>query len=188
LAQRTRCWYLKKGASGRPARDGNHLYAVIFDLGPCVAPHPSTLGTALLASDVIQTDRRGDLSAADLFGNRSDGTADNTLDDGERIVSITLDAPLPRERAIYRRAISRARAEWPLVEVVVRVVIDNAQFHFVRVTAGGIAPVPMRFERVENALQSCLVDEAAIEQAASLAIEGARPLAQTGYKLQLLEA
>jgi xanthine dehydrogenase YagS FAD-binding subunit len=75
-----------------------------------------------------------------------------------------------------------------LVEVVVRVVIDNAQFHFVRVTAGGIAPVPLRFERVENALQSCLVDEATVEQAASLAIEGARPLAQTGYKLQLLEA
>jgi xanthine dehydrogenase YagS FAD-binding subunit len=118
LAQRTRCWYyrnpplrcLKKGASGCPARDGNHLYGVAFDLGPCVAPHPSTLGTALLVYDgVIQTDRRGDLSIADLFGNGSDGTADNTLDDGERIVSVTLDAPLPRERAIYHRAISRAR-------------------------------------------------------------------------------
>jgi xanthine dehydrogenase YagS FAD-binding subunit len=197
LAQRTRCWYyrnphlrcLKKGARGCPARDGNHLYGVAFDLGPCVAPHPSTLGTALLAYDgVIQTDRRGDLSIADLFGNGSDGTADNTLGDGERIVSITLGAPLSRERAIYRRAISRARAEWPLVEVVVRVVIDNAQFHFVRVTAGGIAPVPLRLERVENALQSRLVDDAAIEQAAGLAIEGARPLPQTGYKLQLLQA
>jgi len=48
LAQRTRCWYyrnphlhcLKKGASGCPARDGNHLYGVAFDLGPCIAPHP----------------------------------------------------------------------------------------------------------------------------------------------------
>jgi xanthine dehydrogenase YagS FAD-binding subunit len=83
-------------------------------------------------------DRRGNLSIADLFGNGPEGTADNTLGDGERIVSIKLCAPLPQERAVYRRA----RAEWPLVEVVVRVVIDNAQFHFVRVTAGGIAPVP----------------------------------------------
>jgi xanthine dehydrogenase YagS FAD-binding subunit len=197
LAQRTRCWYyrnphlrcLKKGAGGCLARDGNHLYGVAFDLGPCIAPHPSSLGTALLAYDgVVQTDRRSDLSMADLFGNGSNGTADNTLGDSERIVSITLRAPLPRERAIYRRATTRAGAEWPLVEVVVRVVIDNGQLVFVRVTAGGIAPVPLRFERVENALQSRRVADAAIEQAAGLAIEGARPLPQTGYKLQLLQA
>jgi xanthine dehydrogenase YagS FAD-binding subunit len=58
-----------------------------------------------------QTDRRGDLSIADLFGNGADGTADNTLGDGERTVSITLGAPLRRERAMYRRATGRARAE-----------------------------------------------------------------------------
>ena len=57
LAQRSRCWYfrdphipcLKKGGDGCPARDGNHLYGVAFDLGPCVAPHPSTMAAALIA-------------------------------------------------------------------------------------------------------------------------------------------
>jgi CO/xanthine dehydrogenase FAD-binding subunit len=112
-------------------------------------------------------------ATADLFGNGAEGTTDNTLANGERIMSITPGAPLPRERAIYRRVIRRASAEWPLVEVVVRVVIDNAQFQFVRLTAGGVAPVPLRFERVESALQSRLVDGAAIKQAASLAVEGA---------------
>jgi xanthine dehydrogenase YagS FAD-binding subunit len=81
-----------------------------------------------------------------------------------------------------------ASAEWPLVEVVVRVVIDNAQFRFVRVAPGGIAPVAPRFERVENALQSRLLDSAASEQAASLAIEGAPSSPQTGHKLQRLQA
>ena len=41
LAQRSRCWYyrnphmacLKKGDNTCPARPGNHLYGVIFDLG-----------------------------------------------------------------------------------------------------------------------------------------------------------
>jgi xanthine dehydrogenase YagS FAD-binding subunit len=59
LAQRSRCWYfrnphidcLKKGGSVCPARTGNHLYGVAFDLGPCVAPHPSTMAAALLAYD-----------------------------------------------------------------------------------------------------------------------------------------
>ncbi|WP_461320452.1 FAD binding domain-containing protein [Bradyrhizobium elkanii] len=59
LAQRSRCWYfrnpqiacLKKGGADCPARSGNHLYHVTFDLGPCVAPHPSTMAMALLAYD-----------------------------------------------------------------------------------------------------------------------------------------
>ena len=42
LAQRSRCWYfrnpqidcLKKGGPDCPARSGNHLYSVAFDLGP----------------------------------------------------------------------------------------------------------------------------------------------------------
>ena len=71
LAQRSRCWYyrnphiacLKKGGTDCPARDGNHLYGVAFDLGPCVAPHPSTMAAALLAYDAtIITYQRSGLS------------------------------------------------------------------------------------------------------------------------------
>ena len=67
LAQRSRCWYFrnphfscyKKGGSDCPSRAGNHLYGVAFDLGPCVAPHPSTLAAALLAYDAtVTTDKR----------------------------------------------------------------------------------------------------------------------------------
>ena len=40
----------RAAAIARP-RSGNHLYGVAFDLGPCVAPHPSTMAAALLAYD-----------------------------------------------------------------------------------------------------------------------------------------
>ena len=99
LAQRSRCWYyrnpqiacLKKGGSDCPARSGNHLYGVAFDLGPCVAPHPSTLAAALLAYDAtILTDRRSCLTIAELFGDGSDGTADNALMPGELIRGVEL--------------------------------------------------------------------------------------------------
>ena len=75
LAQRSRCWYyrnphiacLRKGGSDCPARAGNHLYHVAFDLGPCVAPHPSTMAAALLAYDgKIITDQRGPLTVERL--------------------------------------------------------------------------------------------------------------------------
>jgi xanthine dehydrogenase YagS FAD-binding subunit len=195
LAQRSRCWYfrnphiacLKKGGSDCPARSGNHLYGVAFDLGPCVAPHPSSMAAALLAYEAtVTTDRRPKLSIGDLLGDGSDGRADHALQAGETIRSIALPAPLADERARYKRAISRSYAEWPLVEVCARAVIADGAFRFVRIAAGGIAPVPLRLKASEAALEGRPPTEATIAHAARLAVDGARPLPMTGYKLELL--
>jgi xanthine dehydrogenase YagS FAD-binding subunit len=195
LAQRSRCWYfrdphipcLKKGGDTCPARDGNHLYGVAFDLGACVAPHPSTMAAALLAYDAtVTTSRRQHLGIAGLLGDGSNGRADNALESGEIIESIALGAPLAGERGLYRRAISRSHAEWPLVEVVVRAVIADGAFKLVRLAAGGIAPVPLRLAAAEQALQGAAANMTAIEGAVTQSVAGARPLAMTGYKLDLL--
>ena len=195
LAQRSRCWYfrkphidcLKKGGSDCPARSGNHLYGVAFDLGPCVAPHPSTMAAALLAYEAkIVTDRRSGLSVRDLLGDASNGRADHALGQGEMIKQIELGIPLAGERALYKRAISRAYAEWPLVELCARAVVANGVFKFVRLGAGGIAPVPLRLQASEAALQGKPADAATIAEAAKQATVGAKPLPMTGYKLDLL--
>ncbi len=195
LAQRSRCWYyrnpqiacLKKGGTDCPARAGNHLYHVAFDLGPCVAPHPSTMAMALLAYDAkVTTDQRSGLSISDLLGDGSNGTADNLLAPGERIERIELPAPLEGERALYRRAISRSYAEWPLVEICVRAVISGGMFQQIHIAAGGIAPVPLPLTASAAALEGKPANAASAAQAAELATSGARPLPMTGYKLELL--
>jgi xanthine dehydrogenase YagS FAD-binding subunit len=196
LAQRSRCWYfrnpridcLKKGGSSCPARSGNHLYGVAFDLGPCIAPHPSTMAAALMAYDArITTDRRDRLTIAELLGDGSDGRADHALPPGEMITKIVLPAPLAGERAAYKRAISRAYAEWPLVEVCVRLGIADGKFQLARLAAGGIAPVPLRLTACEATLQGKPANAEAIAQAAKQATSGAKPLPMTAYKLYLLE-
>jgi len=196
LAQRSRCWYyrnpqiscLKKGGSDCPARAGNHLYGVAFDLGPCVAPHPSTLGAALLAYDAtVVTNQRGRVTIAELFGDGSDGTADNALKPGELIKGIELSAASAGECALYKRAISRTHAEWPLVEICARAVVKDGTFQFVRLTAGGVAPVPLRLNAAEAALQGKPANAANIAAAAALASSGAKPLPMTDYKLDLLQ-
>ena len=196
LAQRSRCWYyrdpqiacLKKGGAVCPAREGNHLYGVAFDLGPCVAPHPSTLAAALLAYDAtVTTNLRQRLTVAQLLGDGSNGGADHALEPGEIIESIELGNPVANERALYRRAISRSYAEWPLVEVVVRAVIADGAFKLVRIAAGGVAPVPLRLAAVESAAQGAAVNVATIAKAATKSTLGAKPLAMTGYKLDLLK-
>jgi xanthine dehydrogenase YagS FAD-binding subunit len=194
LAQRTRCWYfrnphidcLKKGGTDCPSRGGNHLYGVAFDLGPCVAPHPSTMAAALLAYDAsVVTDQRT-LTIAKLFGDGSNGAADHALNVGEMIRSVALPPPRSGERALYKRAISRTHAEWPLAEVCARAVVKDGAFQFIRLTAGGIAPVPLRLSASEAALQGKPANTATIAEAAQLATSGAKPLPMTGYKLDLL--
>ena len=196
LAQRSRCWYfrnphiacLKKGGSDCPARSGNHLYHVAFDLGSCVAPHPSTMATALLAYDAkVATDRRSSLSVGDLLGDGADGRVDNALQPGEMIKSIALPPPFQGERALYKRAISRTHAEWPLVEICARAVIKDGAFQSVLLAAGGIAPVPLRLTAAETALQGKPASIAMIAIAAERVASGATPLPMTGYKLELLK-
>ena len=196
LAQRSRCWYfrdphiacLKKGGSDCPARTGNHLYSVAFDLGPCVAPHPSTMAAALLAYDArIVTSQRSPISIDELLGDGSSGTSDHALAPGEMIRSVELPTPLPGERALYKRAISRSHAEWPLAEVCARAVVTSGTFQFVRIAAGGVAPVPLRLAACEAALQGKPASAAVIAEAARQASSGAKSLPMTGYKLDLLE-
>jgi xanthine dehydrogenase YagS FAD-binding subunit len=196
LAQRSRCWYyrnphiacLKKGGADCPARDGNHLYGVAFDLGSCVAPHPSTMAAALLAYDGrIGTSQRDSLSTGELLGDGSDGRRDNRLQSGETIERVTLPAPQPGERAAYRRAISRSHAEWPLVELVARVVIANGSFQLLRLAAGGIAPIPLRLSAAEAYGHGEPISASTIAAIADHASSGAAPLPMTGYKLELLK-
>ncbi|MBV9565915.1 MAG: FAD binding domain-containing protein [Bradyrhizobium sp.] len=195
LAQRSRCWYfrnphidcLKKSGDGCPARAGNHLYGVAFDLGPCVAPHPSTMAAAVLVYDAtIVTDRRDALSIADLLGDGRCGWSDHALQESEMIKSITMPVPRDGERAGYRRAISRSLAEWPLVELCARIVVEDGVFRFARLAAGGIAPVPLRLAAAEAVLTGAVASAATIAKAAQQAASGAKPLPQTGYKLDLL--
>ncbi len=195
LAQRSRCWYfrdphipcLKKGGNDCPARDGNHLYGVAFDLGPCVAPHPSTMAAALMAYDAtVTTNLRQHLTPAQLLGDGSDGSKDHCLAPGEIIQNIKLGAPAGNERGLYRRAISRSYAEWPLVEVVIRAVVADGAFKLVRIVAGGVAPVPLRLEAAEAATLGSGATSATIDKAVAQSTVRARPLAMTGYKLDLL--
>lgn len=195
IAQRSRCWYfrnpdvacLKKGGEGCPARAGNALYAVVFDVAPCVAPHPSTIAAALVAYDArLDTDRRRDLPIGAALGDGSARSAETALEPGEAIVSVALPPAVPGEAAAYRRAIGRARAEWPLVELVVRATVREGIFVAVRLVAGGVAPVPWRLAAAEAAALGKPASAGTIAAAADAAIYGANPLSQAAYKLDLL--
>jgi xanthine dehydrogenase YagS FAD-binding subunit len=65
-------------------------------------------------------------------------------------------------------------------------VVSAGSFQFIRITAGGIAPIPLRLSASEAALQGQPANPGTIANAARQAIAGAKPLPMTGYKLDLL--
>lgn len=198
LLQRTRCWYFrhphtscfKSGGDGCPARDGRHLYGVAFDTAPCVHPHPSSLAMALLTyAATVDTTHRDGLGVGDVLGDGSDPSRDHLLADDEVLTRVMLPPPAADERAAYFRSISRFEAEWPLVEAVARVVRDDAgTVTSCGVAIGGVAPVPLRLGAVEKLLTGSTLDDDTVAAGAHLATEGANPLPETGYKVQLVEA
>jgi xanthine dehydrogenase YagS FAD-binding subunit len=193
LLQRNRCWYFrqpfficyKKGGTNCPAREGDHRFGVLVDLGPCIWPHPSSLGVALTAyGGVVETNRGRRLAMRELFGEGRDPARDHWLEPGEVLEAIVLPPPVPDERAAYVRGIARHAAEWPLVEVVVRLTCRDDRIADVVVAAGAIANVPMRLETAEAALRGCLLREARAALS-DLTVSGAL-LPDTRYKLPLL--
>ncbi|MGO4601610.1 FAD binding domain-containing protein [Terrabacter sp. 2YAF2] len=198
LLQRTRCWYFrhphttcfKSGGDSCPARDGRHLYGVAFDTAPCVHPHPSSLAMVLLTyAATVDTTQRSGLAVGDVLGDGSDPRRDHLLADDEVLTRVTLPPPAAGERAAYFRSISRFEAEWPLVEAVVRVVRDGAgTVTSCGLAIGGVAPVPLRLDALEDLVTGSMLDDDTVAAAAAGASAGASPLPETGYKVALVEA
>lgn len=206
LLQRNRCPYLRNpafdcfqtGGDSCPARSGDHLRAVVVDQGPCVAPHPSSLAVALLAYDasVVVLERGSgaevERGLAELYDG-GDPTRDHVLAPDDLLVAVALPAPVRGGRAAHLRVAGRARAEWPLVEAVVRLeCAEEGRGPVTRasVAVGGVARTPLRLPRVERALVGA-VPGRALDEAVDRALEGivdlCSPLPDTGYKVHLLQ-
>ncbi|MEM7126993.1 MAG: FAD binding domain-containing protein [Chloroflexota bacterium] len=197
ILQTTRCWYFrnegfsncfKKGGDHCPARDGAHRFGAVFDISPCVFPHPSTVGMVLMNYDAqVEINGSETRSINDIYGDGKHPAITHTLKSGELLTNVILPKPVADERAGYFRSISRARAEWALVEASVRMVVDDSNtITMARVAIGGVAHIPLLLPAVNQALEGQPATEATFEAAAKRAIEGVTPLPQTGYKVPLI--
>src|SRR5207248_8123943 len=77
--------------------------------------------------------------------------------------------------------------DWPLVQAAVAFKLDGQKASDVRVVLGHVAPTPLIAEAAAKALEGKDVTEQTASAAGKAAAEGAKPLAQTGYKTKLIE-
>lgn len=197
LLQQVRCWYyrspefvcLKKGGATCFARTGDAVFHSLLDLGPCIAPHPSTMAMALLAYDArVEVDGTTIRDVPTLLGTGQDPRQTHALREGEVLTAVLLPAPMPGEQAGYFRAISRARAEWPLVEAIVRVRLDETGvIAFLQIGLGGIANRPLRYDDAGRAAVGLRPDDPRLDDLLLSLVPKSFPLPDAQYKARLIQ-
>lgn len=182
LLQRTRCPYFYEAGlpcnqrvpgSGCSALEGHHENHAIFGWTPeCVATFPSDMATALVA-----------LEAAVHLGSRQVPVEDLVVAKGELIEGITLPASRFASHCYYLKVRERSSYAFALVSVAAALEIVSGTIQEARIVLGSVALKPWRCREAERFLVGKGPD--AFQQAASLALQGARPLRDNAYKVEL---
>jgi xanthine dehydrogenase YagS FAD-binding subunit len=206
LCQRNRCWYFRdehvncllKGGRKCFAQEGENQYHAIFTQGhPCVIVHPSTLAPPLIAfgatAQVVGPKGNRDVPIEKLFQAPVKETQrEHTLAANEILVSVKIAPTVPQGAKFANASYEvkqRETCEWPLVQASVAFVLERGGkvAKGVRVVLGHVAPTPLLSESASKALEGKEVTEATAAAAGEAAVEGARPLSQNEYKVQLLK-
>jgi xanthine dehydrogenase YagS FAD-binding subunit len=202
LMQRPRCLYFRDvsascnrrtPASGCAAVNGlNRGHAILGTSEQCVATHPSDLAVALVALDAVVIARGSDgerqIPIAQFF--RQPGTTpdrEHDLRPGELIVAVDVPTGPEMRRSGYLKVRDRESFEFALTSAAVALDIDAGVIRTARVAVGGVATVPWRLPAVEQALQGRAPGAGLWSAAAARAADGAKPLPENGFKVELLK-
>jgi xanthine dehydrogenase YagS FAD-binding subunit len=201
LMQRPRCLYFRDVSancnrrapgSGCSALGGlNRTHAILGTSDHCVATHPSDLAVALVALDavVLTRDLAGDrrIPVASFFRQPGDTPErEHELRPGELIVGVEVPSGPEMRRSGYLKVRDRQSYEFALASAAVALDIVGGTVRAARVAVGGVAAVPWRLPSVEQAVIGRVATPQLWSAAAALAAEGAKPLSDNGFKVELL--
>lgn len=200
MMQRTRCHYFYDTAlpcnkrapgSGCGAIGGyNRMHAIFGASEQCIAVHPSDMCVALAAlnATVIIAGPRGERRIAFTdFHRLPDNTPekDNTLQKGELILAVDIPDNNFAAHSHYLKIRDRASYAFALVSVGAALHIENNTIQEARLAMGGVAHKPWRLTEAEKALKGQSATEASFQQAAAIAMKGAKAHEYNQFKLTL---
>jgi xanthine dehydrogenase YagS FAD-binding subunit len=202
LMQRPRCLYFRDVSaacnrrapgSGCAAIGGlNRTHAILGGSDQCVATHPSDMAVALVALDAVVRTRSNDgdrqIPIAQFF--REPGSTpdrEHDLRPGELIVAVDVPAGPEMRRSGYLKVRDRQSYEFALTSAAVALDIAAGVVRAARVAVGGVGTVPWRLPAVEAALRGGIPGPALWQSAAAHAADGAKPLADNGFKVELVK-
>ncbi|MGC0421852.1 FAD binding domain-containing protein [Embleya sp. AB8] len=201
LMQRTRCGYFRdlampcnkrRPGTGCAATDGDHhRHAVLGTSEHCLATHPSDLAPALLALDaVVRIDgpagpRTEPIEAFHLPPGATP-ERETTLAHGELITGVDVPLTALGAHSHYLKVSERASFAFALCSAAVALDVHEGTVRAARIVLGGVATTPWRAYAAEAALLGGPPGTAAFARAGEAATEGARPLRDNVYKVELI--
>ncbi|MET0394121.1 MAG: xanthine dehydrogenase family protein subunit M [Chitinophagaceae bacterium] len=203
MMQRTRCTYFydtvmpcnkRNPGSGCGALQGyNRMHAIFGASDQCIAVHPSDMCVALAALDatVQVSGPKGDRSIPFTDFHRLPGTMpdkDNTLQKGELITGVIIPANDLAQHAAYLKLRDRASYAFALVSVAAALQLNGGTIAQARLAMGGVAHKPWRLNEAERFLAGKPASVQAFEQAAALAMKGAKGYGHNNFKLKMAPA
>ena len=189
LAQLHRCWYFRKPENRFPcirkggttcfAMMGDNRYHSIFGaVNRCIAVHPSDVAPALIALNATIVTNARKINAENFFDVKVPGNT--VLAAGEVITEIQVPAPPAGARSAFLKFAIRKSIDFPIVNCAVMVGGGAA-----RIALNAVAPKPYRALKAEAAIAGKPINEANAEAAGAAAVQDAKPLPATKYKVQI---
>jgi xanthine dehydrogenase YagS FAD-binding subunit len=110
---------------------------------------------------------------------------ENVLEPGDLITHVSMPARPADERSVYLKLRDRVSYEFALVSTAAAVVLSGGKMTSVQFALGGVGTRPWRVPDAEQALVGQAPTEQNFRRAADLALAGARPQSQNGFKIEL---
>ncbi len=196
LCQRPRCWYFRGGQGLLGMKDGKSLivdgenrYHAIFGGGPAYFVSASSFGPALIALDakimISSPTASRTVKAVDFFlSPKDEKTREIALAPNEIVTEIAIPGGMTNATYEVRH---KEGLDWPLVTASVALKMSGKQVTSASVVLGHVAPTPWNSPAAAQVLAGKTIDESVAEAAGVAATQGANPLSQNDYKIQLVK-
>jgi xanthine dehydrogenase YagS FAD-binding subunit len=198
LMQRTRCPYFydtampcnkREPGTGCGALKGfNRMHAIFGASEHCIAVNPSDMNVALAALDAevhVSGTRDRIIPIRDFHRLPGDHPEKDTILERNELITGVSIPDTPFNHVHYLKVRDRASFAFALVSVAAALQIDGKTIKQARLAMGGVAHKPWRLTETEQFLQGKEVSVQVFEQAAQIAMRGAKAYGDNDFKLKL---
>lgn len=207
ICQENRCWYyrypdklggkipcVRKGGQKCLAVLGDNRYHSIFgSINKCIAVNPSDTAPALMALDAqIVTSQR--TIAVDEFFSAQHGKQSTILNADEIVIAIIIPkhslrlAGSMQVKSVFKKIAFRKSIDFALVNCATCVGTEAGKIVQARICLNGVYNNPFRTLEAEAFLLGKELTEELAQAAAALALEKAKPMPATSYKVNLAQS
>ena len=154
-----------------------------FNCG-CIAVTSSDIAVALIALDakikIAGSGRIRTIPIKDLFI-----TLGNVLKSDEIVTEIQVPQPSDRAKQKFLKFRLRNPIDFAIVSVASVITVEGGVCKDARIVLGGVAPIPIRATKAEEAIKGRTIDTTVAEGVAAAAVIDALPLSKNAYKVEI---